>query len=223
MSYPDTIDSIPQPSATSPTNNPSASGVSTAQTNAILALEDKVGIGASTPVAGDIFASTSNGTSVWETPSTAISGLTTSNLSSTAGILGSQLSSTAGILGSQLSSTAGILGSQLSSTAGIDYGQLLSTIFSGQIQTYSNTGTWGDTVNWINLGGIKIAWIYLMNQGTTGTLSVDMTPVGFVNDPIITIGGTVAGTGNLAGGNTNTTAEIEISTTGYYSFFAWGT
>ncbi len=102
MSYPDNIDSIPQPSATSPTNNPSASGVSVAQTNAILALEKKLGITSSTPTNGYILTGAGPDSSTWEAPSTAISGLTTSNLSATAGILGSQLSSSAGILGSQL-------------------------------------------------------------------------------------------------------------------------
>ena len=37
------------PSATSPTNNPGAAEVSTAQTNAIVAIETKLGTGASTP------------------------------------------------------------------------------------------------------------------------------------------------------------------------------
>lgn len=65
MSYPTTIDSIPEPSADSPTNNPSASGVSTAQTNAIVAIETKLGTGASTPVAGNVLTSTADGTSEW--------------------------------------------------------------------------------------------------------------------------------------------------------------
>lgn len=73
MSYPTSIDSIPQPTATSATNNPSASGVSVAQTTAIVALETKLGIGASTPATGDVLTSTANGTSTWATPSANVS------------------------------------------------------------------------------------------------------------------------------------------------------
>jgi len=65
MSYPTSIDSVPEPSATSPTNNPSASGVSVAQTNAIVALETKMGTGSSTAVAGQVLTATGTGTSAW--------------------------------------------------------------------------------------------------------------------------------------------------------------
>jgi hypothetical protein len=65
MSYPSSIDSIPQPTATSPTNNPSAAGVSVAQTTAIEALETKLGIGASTPTSGTVLTGNGTGTSVW--------------------------------------------------------------------------------------------------------------------------------------------------------------
>jgi hypothetical protein len=65
MSYPTSIDSIPQPSSTSPTNNPGAAEVSTAQTNAIVAVETKVGTGASTPTSGTVLTGNGTGTSDW--------------------------------------------------------------------------------------------------------------------------------------------------------------
>jgi hypothetical protein len=65
MSYPTSIDSIPQPTATSPTNNPGAAEVSTVQTNAIVALETKLGTGASTPVASTLLRGTGTGTSAF--------------------------------------------------------------------------------------------------------------------------------------------------------------
>lgn len=65
MSYPSSIDSIPQPSATSPTNNPGAAEVSTAQTNAIVAIETKLGTGASTPTSGTVLTGNGAGTSTW--------------------------------------------------------------------------------------------------------------------------------------------------------------
>lgn len=65
MSYPTSIDSIPQPSPTSPTNNPSASGVSVAQTTAIVALETKVGTGSSTATSGTLLRGTGTGTTAF--------------------------------------------------------------------------------------------------------------------------------------------------------------
>lgn len=65
MSYPTSIDSIPQPTPTSATNNPSAAGVSVAQTNAIVALETKLGTGASTPISGTVLTGNGTGTSTW--------------------------------------------------------------------------------------------------------------------------------------------------------------
>lgn len=42
--------------------------------------------------------------------------------------------------------------------ANITYAKLLSTIFSGQVTSATNSGTGGGDINYINLGGIKIAW-----------------------------------------------------------------
>jgi hypothetical protein len=71
MSYPTSIDSIPQPTPTSPSNNPSNAGVAVAQTNAIVALETKLGTGASTPTSGTVLTGNGTGTSAWATPATA--------------------------------------------------------------------------------------------------------------------------------------------------------
>lgn len=48
----------------------------------------------------------------------------------------------------------------------ITFAKLLSTIFSGQIQTYTNTGDGGGTGYYINLGGLKLCW------GLTGSMTV---------------------------------------------------
>jgi hypothetical protein len=49
----------------------------------------------------------------------------------------------------------------------IAFSKLLSTIFSGQVQTQANTGTGGGTINYVNLGGIKLMW------GTTATFATN--------------------------------------------------
>jgi hypothetical protein len=48
----------------------------------------------------------------------------------------------------------------------VDFAALLSTIFSGQVQSQANSGSAGGTINYVNLGGIKLAW------GLTGSLTV---------------------------------------------------
>lgn len=40
----------------------------------------------------------------------------------------------------------------------ITYVKLLSTVFSGQVNTYTNTGHGGGTGYYVNLGGIKLCW-----------------------------------------------------------------
>ena len=42
--------------------------------------------------------------------------------------------------------------------AAITYAKLLSTIFSGQVTATTNSGAGGGTLNYVNLGGIKVAW-----------------------------------------------------------------
>lgn len=46
----------------------------------------------------------------------------------------------------------------LTHATGLPYGGLLSTIFSGQVTSAANAGTAGGTINYVNLGGIKLLW-----------------------------------------------------------------
>lgn len=63
--YPGSIDNFTNPTATSPTNNPSLSAGQTEQNQAIQAIETKLGTGASTPVSGTVLRGTGAGSSQW--------------------------------------------------------------------------------------------------------------------------------------------------------------
>lgn len=66
--YPAAVDdntTLPNPSATSPTNSPSLAGGQSNQNDAIKAAETKLGTGVSTPAANRLFFGTGTGTSAW--------------------------------------------------------------------------------------------------------------------------------------------------------------
>lgn len=83
----------------------------------------------------------------------------------------------------------------------LGFSALLSTIFSGQLTTYTNPGSAGgtNTFFYINLGGIKLFW------GKTAAIatgsSYDITfPVGFfttIQSIVLTAGGPTAGTNQI--------------------------
>jgi hypothetical protein len=64
--------------------------------------------------------------------------------------------------------TGGIAASNLAANA-VTFPKLLSTIYSGQVQTYTNTGSAGGTFSYINLGGIKLFWGITNVQSISGT------------------------------------------------------
>jgi hypothetical protein len=63
---------------------------------------------------------------------------------------------------------------------GVNFANLLSNIFSGQVQTYTNTGAGGGTGYYVNLGGIKLCWgvsgSFTPANGSNNSISF---PVGF--------------------------------------------
>jgi hypothetical protein len=65
----------------------------------------------------------------------------------------------------------------------VTFADLASTIFSGQVTTAANAGSWGGTQSYINLGGIKLCWGLsavgsAINSGASLTRAVTL-PVGF--------------------------------------------
>lgn len=59
---------------------------------------------------------------------------------------------------SNIKSGAAIATSKLADDAGIGFAKLAATIFSGQVTATTNAGGGGGTLNYVNLGGIKLAW-----------------------------------------------------------------
>jgi len=237
MSFPSSIDSIPQPSATSPTNNPGAAEVSTAQTNAIVAIETKVGTGASTPVASTLLRGTGTGTSAWAQANLTTdvtgtlpkanggTGNTTGTATVNANLTGPITSSgNATSIASQTGTGSKFVvdtsptlvtpnlgtpsAAVLTNATGLPFAGLLSTIFSGQLQSQTNAGTAGGTMHYINLGGIKLL---LLTGGSvaTGSSGGVTFPTSFFSSIILPL----AGIGTAGGTNAVYTPAVTLSTT----------
>lgn len=91
-----------------------------------------------------------------------------------------------------------ITGTQIASGT-IDYANLLSTIFSGQVNSYTNSGSAAGTFYYINLGGIKILYgrtgQLSTSAGVLGTWTVDWPSSFFTSGPyvqltLVALGGT---------------------------------
>lgn len=199
--FPGAIDngtSLPDPSATNDTNSPSLSSGQTNQNDALIAIETLIGTNSSqtTPAAQyNVLQATGTSSSEWGL-------LTSNNVSSSTGTgsfvfatsptidtptLSSPIIDTptfSGSLGSITTSTitasglitanGGITASgSFTATGLVTYTDLVSTIFSGQVSTVSNSGTAGGTWSYVNLGGIKLAWIISSN------VSMSTSPSGY--------------------------------------------
>lgn len=208
--YPTAIDNgttLPDPSATNDTNSPSLSSGQGNQNGALIAIETLLGTNATQtePIANSVLLGTGTGTNEWGSLTSAytsgstgtgnfvlassptlssptINSPTISNPTFT-GSLGGITASTATLSG-LLTANGGITATgSFTATGLVNYADLLSTIFSGQLQSYTNTGTAGGTFYYINLGGLKLLYGQAVNMiGALSPTAYEVNfPSGFFN------------------------------------------
>lgn len=169
----------------------------------IVNIATKIGTGAATPVANTVLRSSSNGTSTWGqvalttdvtgTLPVGSGGTGSTNLTFPSGPDTLVARTSTDTLTNKTLTTPTIasfinaIHTHASNAQGgqLDFGALLSTIFSGQVTTYTNPGTAGgtNTFFYINLGGIKLFWGATANQTSNNAApSYAVTlPAGFFN------------------------------------------
>lgn len=68
---------------------------------------------------------------------------------------------------------------KLNTNNSVIYTNLLTTIFSGQITTYTNVGTAGGSFSYVNIGGVKVLWGVTATITLNGGVANITLPVGF--------------------------------------------
>ncbi len=182
--YPSSLDngtSLPYPTSTDDLSSPNLAAGQGNQNDATIAVETLVGTNATqtTPTAsGNVLQATSPTASEWGL-------LTSSNVSSSTGtgefVFATSPTLTSPTLNTPTISSPTITGSlgnistgtitasglitanngltvanNFTATGLVNYADLLATIFSGQVNSYTNTGSAGGTFYYINLGGLKL-------------------------------------------------------------------
>ena len=197
--------------------------------SAIVAVETKLGTGSSTPTSGLPLVGTGTGTSAWGavsltgagvsgilpianggTGSSTATGSGNTVLATSPTISGANLTSQPTISdftnanhGHTNTAGGGTLNAANALQAGsVNYANLLSSIFSGQVISYSNGGSGGGTFYYINLGGVKLLWGLTATQSfNTGyNAAIINMPASFFSTITFAIGnlaGTASGQNNV--------------------------
>lgn len=209
--YPSSLDngtSLPYPTSTDDLSSPNLAAGQDNQNDATIAVETLVGTNATqtTPTAsGNVLQATSATASEWGL-------LTSSNVSASTGT-GSFVFATNPTLTSPTINTPTITSPSITgslgnistgainasglitasggfSTGSVNYAALLSTIFSGQVTSYTNSGSAGGTFSYVNIGGIKLLWGFSASNligSNPGSNYVINFPASFFTTPPVAV------------------------------------
>jgi len=246
VSFPASLDSIPQPGAGSLTNNPSHAGTHVLEITAIQALEAKVGTGASTPVASTLLRGTGTGTTAYAQAvlTTDVAGTLPvanggSGVTSSTGT-GSVVLSTSPALTTPTGIVKGDVGlgnvdNTSDATKNAATVALTNKTISGANNTLTNIGGSAITSYSTNRGNngsniaetvakVQTGWVATQGNGTGAAGGTITFPVAFTNVPIVTItfGGDTAGvTATLGAGGANVNGAWAIAKSLTTTGFAW--
>ena len=120
--------------------------------------------------------------------------------------------------------------SSFTATGLVTFADLLSTIFSGQVTSYTNSGSGGGTGYYINLGGIKILWWESATStqggaGQYGPYYLDF-PSSFFSSVTFALPGVTVDAGGayafFPGNPSTTSVGVDVITTVASTFNMWG-
>lgn len=233
ISFPTSLDSFTNPSGTDSVATVSHSGQHSNANDAIEALEAKVGIGASTPIANAILAGTSAGTSFWSTFATTTSLVSTNilaNGSSTFQSLTSSSSTIPTFLASNATST-NLHVSNLASTTQVRANTgIIGNLTAGNINVTTCTGCSSGVGSWyfatttnsrylaktlaLNAGDTVFFGVTVMSGTNQGSLAYRMS------SPFIMATTTVADMTSVADDPTTVQFSFQATTTSTVTFEA---
>jgi len=192
MSFPSSTDSFTGFTSGETLQAASHAAQSNQEQTAIVALETKVGTGASTPVASTVLRGNGTGTTTYDQVhlTSDVSGVlpttnggtgTTSTTGSGSNVFNTNPTLTNPTIttptltsptSTALSNTGGLATDTLAASVVATLaslvlnGSLTGTGLASQVQTYTNTGSAGGTGYYINLGGIKMCWGQTASQSS---------------------------------------------------------
>ena len=207
---------LPNPAANNNTNSPSHASQHGNVNDAVKAIENKLGSGASVPAAGTLMIGTGAGTSAWSQLTSAQLAAVLSDETGSGSLVFAntpvlitpkidtiqESTTNNGVTVGGVNLKAGVIttSSAIPTAAlqalSVTYPKLAANLFSGQIASFTNPGSAGGTISWLSLGGIKLMWGTGMTSSSVAWNTINYTAVGFGSVPIITSNSISQGSSN---------------------------